>query len=64
MAATRIIPLHAGKGRTVGKAIRSIIDYVKNPIWSAQQVYPSWQSGCWEKCRTCGMQSRTRCTAE
>ena len=31
MATTRIIPLHAGKGRTVGKAIRSIIDYVKNP---------------------------------
>ena len=32
MATTRIIPLHAGKGRTVGKAIRSLIDYVKNPI--------------------------------
>ena len=31
MATTRIMPLHAGKGRTVGKAIRSIIDYVKNP---------------------------------
>ena len=31
MATTRIIPLHAGKGRTVGKAIRDIIDYVKNP---------------------------------
>ena len=26
MATTRIMPLHAGKGRTVGKAIRSIID--------------------------------------
>ena len=32
MATTRILPLHAGKGRTVGKAIRSIIDYVKNSI--------------------------------
>ena len=31
MATTRIIPLHAGKGRTVGKAISDIIDYVKNP---------------------------------
>ena len=29
MATTRIIPLHAGKGRTVGKAISDIIDYVK-----------------------------------
>ena len=27
MATTRIIPLHAGKGRTVGKAISDIIDY-------------------------------------
>ena len=31
MATTRIIPLHAGKGRTVGKVISDIIDYVKNP---------------------------------
>ena len=31
MATTRIIPLHTGKGRTVGKAISDIIDYVKNP---------------------------------
>ena len=31
MATTRIMPLHAGKGRTVGKAISDIIDYVKNP---------------------------------
>ena len=31
IATTRIIPLHAGKGRTVGKAISDIIDYVKNP---------------------------------
>lgn len=27
MATTRIIPLHTGKGRTVGKAISDIIDY-------------------------------------
>ena len=31
MATTRIMPLHAGKGRTVGKAISDIIDYVENP---------------------------------
>ena len=31
MATTRIMPLHAGKGRTVGKAISDIIGYVKNP---------------------------------
>ena len=31
MATTRIMPLHCGKGRTVGKAISDIIDYVKNP---------------------------------
>ena len=28
MATTRIMPLHAGKGRTVGKAISDIIGYV------------------------------------
>lgn len=31
MATTRIMPLHAGKGRSVGQAISDIIDYVKNP---------------------------------
>ena len=31
MATTRIMPLHVGKGRTVGKAISDIIGYVKNP---------------------------------
>ena len=31
MATTRIMSLHTGKGRTVGKAIRNIIDYVENP---------------------------------
>ena len=27
MATTRLIPLHTGKGRTVGQAISAIIDY-------------------------------------
>ncbi|MDR1082935.1 MAG: relaxase/mobilization nuclease domain-containing protein [Coriobacteriales bacterium] len=31
MATTRLMPLHTGKGRTVGRAISDIIDYVKNP---------------------------------
>ena len=31
MATTRIIPLHAGKGRTVGKAISDVIDHVAKP---------------------------------
>lgn len=31
IATTRIESLHAGKKRTVGKAIRDIIDYVENP---------------------------------
>ena len=31
MATTRIMPLHVGKGRTVGRAIRDIIGYVQNP---------------------------------
>lgn len=31
MATTRIMSLHIGKGRTVGKAIQDIIDYVENP---------------------------------
>ena len=31
MATTRLIPLHTGKGRTVGTAISDIIDYVQNP---------------------------------
>ena len=30
MATTRIMPLRAGKGSTVGKAISDIIDHVKN----------------------------------
>lgn len=31
MATTRLMPLHIGKGRTVGTAIAAIIDYVENP---------------------------------
>lgn len=31
MATTRLMPLHIGKGRTVGTAIQAIIDYVENP---------------------------------
>lgn len=31
MATTRIIPLHTGKGRTVGRAISDVIGYVENP---------------------------------
>lgn len=31
MATTRLMPLHIGKGRTVGTAITDIIDYVANP---------------------------------
>ena len=31
MATTRIMPLHTGKGRSVGNAIRDILDYVENP---------------------------------
>ena len=31
MATTRLMPLHTGKGRTVGTAISDIIDYTENP---------------------------------
>jgi hypothetical protein len=31
LATTRLIPLHTGKGRSVGTAIADIIDYVENP---------------------------------
>ena len=31
MATTRLMPLHIGKGRCFGTAIRDIIDYVENP---------------------------------
>ena len=29
MATTRLMPLHTGKGRTVGQAISDIIDYTE-----------------------------------
>ena len=31
MATTRLMPLHTGKGRSVGTAITNILDYVENP---------------------------------
>ena len=31
MSTTRLMPLHTGKGRSIGAAIRDIIDYVENP---------------------------------
>ncbi len=31
MATTRIMSLHTGKGRTVGRDIQDIISYVENP---------------------------------
>ena len=39
MATTRLMPLHTGKGRTVGTAISDIIDYVQNPQENRQ-----WQA--------------------
>lgn len=44
MATTRLMPLHTGKGRTVGTAISDIIDYVKNPEKTGQgQLITSYQ---------------------
>lgn len=44
MATTRLMPLHAGKGRTVGTAISDIINYVKNPEKTDQgQLIASYQ---------------------
>ena len=31
MAATRLMPLHSGKGRTVAEALDRVTDYVENP---------------------------------
>ena len=31
MAATRLMPLHSGKGQTVAEALSRVTDYVKNP---------------------------------
>lgn len=43
-ATTRIIPLHTGKGRTVGQAISDIIDYVENPEKTDHgRLITSWQ---------------------
>ena len=48
MATTRLIPLHAGKGRTVAEALGRTTDYVKNPektnggdLLTAYQCNPS-----------------------
>lgn len=44
MATTRIMPLHTGKGRTVGKAIADIIDYVDDPGKTNEgRLVTSWQ---------------------
>ena len=44
MATTRLMSLHTGKGRTVGTAIKDIIDYVKNPEKTDHgRLITSWQ---------------------
>ena len=44
MATTRLMALHTGKGRSVGAAIRDIIDYVENPEKTNQgQLVSSYQ---------------------
>ena len=44
MATTRIMPLHTGKGRTVGQAIADIIDYVDDPKKTDEgRLVTSWQ---------------------
>lgn len=44
LATTRLMPLHTGKGRTVGTAIQDIIDYVENPQkTNGGQLITSWQ---------------------
>ena len=44
MATTRLMPLHTGKGRTVGQAISDIIDYTENPQKTAGgRLITSWQ---------------------
>ncbi len=37
MATTRLMPLHTGKGRTVGTAISDIIDYVQKSAENRQR---------------------------
>ena len=44
MATTRLMPLHTGKGRTVGQAISDIIDYTENPKKTdGGRLITSWQ---------------------
>ena len=44
MATTRLMPLHTGKGRTVGQAISDILDYSKNPQKTDNgRLVTSWQ---------------------
>ncbi len=44
MATTRLMPLHTGKSRTIGTAIRDIIDYVENPQKTSHgQLITSYQ---------------------
>ncbi len=44
IAVTRIMPLHTGKGRTVGSAIEDIIDYMANPEKTDNgRLITSWQ---------------------
>ena len=45
MATTRIMPLHTGKGRSVGNAIRDILDYVENPDKTDDKMFVS-SYGC------------------
>ena len=46
MATTRLMPLHTGKGRTVGQAISAIIDYTENPQKTdGGRLITSWQCG-------------------
>ena len=44
MATTRLMPLHTGKGRTVGQAISAIIGYTENPQKTdGGRLITSWQ---------------------
>ena len=44
MATSRLMPLHTGKGRTVGQAISDIIDYTENPQKTdGGRLITSWQ---------------------
>ena len=44
MATTRLMPLHTGKGRTVGQAISDILDYTENPQKTdGGRLITSWQ---------------------